>query len=577
MPEADGVLKRAVTLEPGRTELVNLCGVVAVNLGRLADGCRWLRRAVAGLPDFPDARGNLAVTLHMAGDEWEAARQFRALLALRPDHPLGVSRLGELCNAGGDLDAAVRLLRRAAWLDPHGRLERVNLASALTGAGRLDAADAALRRARALDPGDAGAWAQAGGVCLMLGRTAAAHTAFLRALRVDPASGDAARGVERCARYRRAAAAAWRPETPAGVLVRGPYSGVSGYSHMINRFVDTIAAAGRPIEVIGLFGDEDWGRPALGGPVRAGAIVNMLIPAAVEPVPGLAAVNFSMFEGTRIPPAWRRFNDRHDLVIVPTEASRLAWVEGGFPADRVRVCPLGVDAQPPSGPTMPMEALGGRPIAAYRHRLLNVSDFIPRKNVDGLLRVWLRSTRANDDAVLILKLGKGSPRTRAELDALVRRTERAVGRRFAEAAPIAVIDRTLSEEAMESLFRAATHYISLSHGEGWDLPMSKAGALGLQLIAPRHSAYVDYLDDRVARMIPATVGPARRPYSDRPWAPFFGLDWWEPDEDAAAEIVGRVVRGEDDRRLDARTHLLDRFTWSHAAARLLHILGSVAP
>ena len=42
---------------------------------------------------------------------------------------------------------------------------------------------------------------------------------------------------------------------------------------------------------------------------------------------------------------------------------------------------------------------------------------------------------------------------------------------------------------MTGLMRAATHYWSMSHGEGWDLPLSKAGAMGLSLIAPRHSAY----------------------------------------------------------------------------------------
>ncbi len=58
--------------------------------------------------------------------------------------------------------------------------------------------------------------------------------------------------------------------------------------------------------------------------------------------------------------------------------------------------------------------------------------------------------------------------------------------------------------------------------------MATAGALGLGLIAPRHTAYVDYLHDGIAHLIPARTAPARRPYADEPWAPFHGLDWWQP-------------------------------------------------
>jgi hypothetical protein len=44
----------------------------------------------------------------------------------------------------------------------------------------------------------------------------------------------------------------------------------------------------------------------------------------------------------------------------------------------------------------------------------------------------------------------------------------------------------------------------MSRGEGWDLPMTEAAAAGLRLIAPRHTAYLTYLDAEVAQLIPAT-------------------------------------------------------------------------
>jgi glycosyltransferase involved in cell wall biosynthesis len=291
-------------------------------------------------------------------------------------------------------------------------------------------------------------------------------------------------------------------------------------------------------------------------------------------------VLFTMFEGTRISLAWRRLSENADLVVVPTRASWEAWASRGFPEARLRLCPLGVDPLPAvtaadfptTGLPSSLADIRGRPLSTVSRRILNISDLVPRKNLDGLLRVWLRATVAADDAVLILKFGKGGGAAQAAFQSLLRASEAAVGRRLDEAAPIAVIDETLDEDGMNGLFRVATHYWSLSHGEGWDLPMSKAGAMGLELVAPRHSAYPEYLDDSTARLIPSTTGPAHRPYSRESWAPFFGLDWWEPDEDVAADIIGRIVRGEDDRRLDARSHLLARFTWDHATDALLTVL-----
>ncbi len=360
------------------------------------------------------------------------------------------------------------------------------------------------------------------------------------------------------------------PGVPEGMLVRGPYQGLSGYAHMTGRFVDSARAGGQPVHLIGLIGDEAWSS-APTRILRGRSIVNCLIPPTVERAPGLMTVNLTMFEGTRIPLFWRRYSEWHDLVIVPTESSRVAWAERGFPEDRLRVCPLGVDLETLEGPVLPL-SVNGRPVSTFQRRVLNVSDFIPRKNVDGVLRVWLTATQANDDAVLILKLGKGNPQTRAEIEALFQQTEAVIGKRRADAAPILVVDGTLDDGAMTGLFRNATHYWSLSHGEGWDLPLSKAGAMGLQLVAPAHSSYVDYLDETVARMIPSTVGSAHLPNSREPWPTFFGLDWWEPNEAVAAEIIGRIVRGEDVARLDARSRLLNRFTWAQATVRLLSIL-----
>src|SRR5260370_38384719 len=98
---------------------------------------------------------------------------------------------------------------------------------------------------------------------------------------------------------------------------------------------------------------------------------------------------------------------------------------------------------------------------------------------------------------------------------------------------------------IRALYAAATHYVSLSHGEGWDLPMMEAAVSGLALIAPAHSAYLSYLREEEAYLIPAPLGPARfegRLGRDDPMF-FDGLQRWHPGEDAPARIIPRILRG----------------------------------
>lgn len=581
LEEAIDACRAVLAVEPRRSDAHNLLGAALFSTGQDGPAREALREAARVDPGNAAALSNLGIVLQHRREWPDAARALRALAAVQPESATVFSRLAMVSQETGDLDGAARFLRRAARLDPGASVQWYNLGLVGMLTGDMAAATRDLRRAVAIAPDGASARVRLGETLLRLGRPDEAAGVFLRALRLDPSAVDATMGLARCGRYRAATTAARPPGTGAmagaepGLAVRGALESATGYGSFCQRFIRTLRQRAVPLQAIGIFGSESWKEENLDAPVPAKALLNFLIPLAVERVPGLATVTFTMFEGTRIPPAWRRLSEHNDLIIVPTESSRMAWAAQGFSEDRLRVCPLGVDPEDSDGNAVPPTMVDprGRLVSSYRHRFINVSDFIPRKNIDGLLRVWLRATARGDDAVLILKLGKGNdPAFAAELGELVRRTEAAVGKRMADAAPVVLINQLLSDADMAGLLRAATHYWSMSHGEGWDLPLSKAGALGLSLIAPRHSAYMEYLDDRVARLIPAAVRPARLPYSAQHYAPFHGLDWWDPDEDAAAEILSAIVRGDDDARPSARDHLVQGFTWARAADRLLAIL-----
>ena len=368
----------------------------------------------------------------------------------------------------------------------------------------------------------------------------------------------------------------------AALTVRGPYKGAGGHDHHVREFVRHLARRGIGQQLVDV---PEWGSAALPpecrdpwfdtlqAPVEAHAVLHFCMPHQVRPVRGQLDVNYTMFEADRIPESWVRRSMSHDLVIVPTASSRDAWTASGFPAARIRLCPLGVDVERfhPEVEPLSLSDRQGRPVREYRTRVLNVSEISPRKNLLGLFRVWLGATARDDDAILIVKLARfpsgGTVRLMRDLDAI----ERAIGKTRKESAPMFFTDQILSDEEMPRLFAAATHYWSMSHGEGWDQPMVEAGATGLRLIAPMHSAYTAYLDTSVARMIPARLVPARADGGGDVGPLFEGAQWWNPDEGAAADAVGEAVRGEDRVSGTARARIAD-LTWENATTRLIGIL-----
>ncbi len=369
------------------------------------------------------------------------------------------------------------------------------------------------------------------------------------------------------------------------LAVRGPFRGASGHDRHTREFVRHLTRQGVRLQLTDI---PEW-HPVklppdardpwfdqLAGPVDAAAVLHFCMPHQVRLSPGRLTVNYTMFEADRVSAEWVAHGHAHDLVIVPTESSRQAWLASGYPPGRIRTCPLGVDVDRfrPSGEPLPLQDNGGRPVAEYRTRVLHVSDPTPRKNVPGLIRTWITATSADDDAILIVKLG---PCTRQATSAFFRELaamEQAFGKSRLAAAPVLFVGHLLTDAEMPSLFAAATHYWSMSHGEGWDQPMIEAGAAGLRLIAPSHTAYLAYLDSSVAQLIPSRREPVDAAV---PWMIqlFAGAQWWTPDTDAACQALRNALDGRDEPAVSLRDRLVSAFTWPNATARLIEILAEL--
>ena len=369
------------------------------------------------------------------------------------------------------------------------------------------------------------------------------------------------------------------------VTICGSYRGVSGHDHHVREFVQELHQQGIQIRLRDLpswspyklkKSQQDSWFDSLQSKEKSHLALHFCMPHQVKRFWRKKNINFTMFEATHIPSSWVKRNLKHDLVIVPTDFSRQTWIRSGYPEERIRLCPLGTNSQvfTPEAAPLSLADVRGKPFDTYRLRILNVSDVIPRKNLTGLLEVWLRATHKSDDAVLLLKLNCSSTELWQNFLLQFAAAENSANKRRAEAAPVVMLHNQFYLDAeMPGLYTAATHYWSMSHGEGWDQPMMEAAAAGLQLIAPEHSAYNTYLDDEIARMIPVRQIPASFTLSNGSHKFFRGAEWWLPDQEAATEYIRQILMTDHSNPpQSARKRISEHFTWKQATSRLIQIL-----
>jgi glycosyltransferase involved in cell wall biosynthesis len=308
-------------------------------------------------------------------------------------------------------------------------------------------------------------------------------------------------------------------------------------------------------------------------PLQADSHLYFCMPHQIDPKNGQRIINYTMFEADRIPSRWVEQAQKHDLIVVPVNSCRQAWIDSGVPAGKVVVCPLGVDssrfAPPPK--RIPVRAPDGSQFNK-RFVFINMSDAIERKNLIGLLRAWISTTRSSDDALLIIKTRFWSQSAQTRFADQLRDLESSIGREMSQAAPVLWIGRMLSDAEVARLYCSATHYISASRGEGFDLPMVEAAVCGLELVAPRHTSYLDYLNDEIAHLVRARRVEARLPNEDVETQELFaGAHWWEPDHEELSATIRAIIDDTAARKSSAR-EALTALSWENTAQRLEELI-----
>jgi len=150
LSQAAELYQQILAAQPDDADVLQLLGVVNVQLGRKEQGLDMLRRALALNPQAPDCHYNLGKALAAMSQHEEAVASLRQAVALKDDFAEAHQFLGLSLRALGRLDQAAQAFDRAVAIKPDYVEAWNNLGTVLRGQGKMDEAIAAYGKALAL-------------------------------------------------------------------------------------------------------------------------------------------------------------------------------------------------------------------------------------------------------------------------------------------------------------------------------------------------------------------------------------------------------------------------------------------
>lgn len=141
--------------------------------------------------------------------------------------------------------------------------------------------------------------------------------------------------------------------------------------------------------------------------------------------------------------------------------------------------------------------------------VVNPGDF--RKNMEKVIRGFCAFSENKEDVILLIKLAIDNKKTRldnVQQDTILPKFKDTIS---VSSDKVIFISDNLSEGEMCNLYKFADFYISLSFGEGQNLPLLESMGFGVVPISVNHTAMSDYIDEDNSILISSNVIKLKEP------------------------------------------------------------------
>jgi hypothetical protein len=215
----------------------------------------------------------------------------------------------------------------------------------------------------------------------------------------------------------------------------------------------------------------------------------------------MASVNIGVTaatETTKISPEWLSKCLEMDKIIVVSEHAKKSIVDTKYTATHNATgqtviaqvnCPVDVIHYPVKSHKKTKLGLDLK----YDTNFLTVGTWIPRKNMDNTIK-WFVEAFADEEVGLVVKtsLAKNCLADRRMCENKLKAILKDFPDRKCE---VYLLHGDMTEQEMHSLYqeKKITALVSLSHGEGYGLPLFEAAYSGLPIIATNWSGHLDFL------------------------------------------------------------------------------------
>lgn len=236
----------------------------------------------------------------------------------------------------------------------------------------------------------------------------------------------------------------------------------------------------------------------------------------------------SMFETDSVPQNWIHPTTSIDFVWVPSEFNRQTFTAGGVNASKIEVLPELIDllhfdpnttSKSTSQSTFEATGLHAPEVLpdAGRFNFLSVFKWEERKDWKTLFSAFYEEFATSKDVKLYIRSNmdheneKEFENWRAAYLASKQLSE-------ADLPKIEFLSRFVPYWKLPKLYKAASAFVTATHGEGWGLPIMEAMSMSLPVIATNWSGITQFVTSDTAILLESTLVPVTNGQPGHKWA-----------------------------------------------------------